>query len=278
MRYISMLLSLFCCLLVQADQPPALTLANLYQTQLELADYWVSEKYDGVRAYWDGQRLVSRQGKPIIASAEFLQQLPAIAVEGELWFGRNQFERASGLVQRHQTHPLFKTEWQQVKFMLFDAPQTPGSFAERYAQLQSVVNERTVNLEVAPQWSVNSEAQLLLMLEEYSDAGAEGLMLRNIAAPYKGGRSNDLVKLKRWQDQEAEVIAHLPGKGKYHGMLGALRVRLESGQEIKIGTGFSDAERASPPELGAIISFKYQGETRYGIPRFPVYWRLRVEE
>lgn len=255
---------------------PNLTLANVYHQGINLADYWVSEKYDGVRGYWDGKQLLSRQGKPIDAPESFLQQLPEFAVDGELWFGREQFGRASALVHRDASHSDYENEWRQVRYMLFDAPSTYGNFKARYAKLKTLEESDRPNVFVVEQSSIASHQELAELLQEITTAGAEGLMLRRIDAPYRGGRSDDLLKVKIRQDAEAVVVAHLPGKGKYAGMLGALLVKhQDTGQEFRIGTGFSDAERANPPPVGALITFKYTGQTAKGLPRFPVYWRQR---
>lgn len=255
---------------------PELTLANLYQQKVRVAEYSVSEKYDGVRAYWDGQQLWSRQGHIIHAPVAFKKRLPDFAVEGELWFGRQRFARAQALLKLSPTDERYAKEWQEVRLMLFDAPSTEGDFSVRLARLKRLPKD--AQIQVAAQLQFSSAAQLQQELERVVAAGAEGLMLRRLAAPYRAGRSDDLLKLKPWQDAEAKVLAHLQGKGKYQGQLGALLVRLENGREVRIGTGFSDKARRSPPPIGSIITYKYQGYTSSGLPRFPVFWRLRDEE
>lgn len=276
-RFLTVVGLMFCSAFILAQDPPDLSLANTYQRGLNLNDYWVSEKYDGVRAYWSGKQLLARSGNPIQAPSEFIQQLPRIAVDGELWFGRGQFGRSAALIQRAPDHPDYLPEWQAVTYMVFDAPQQLGNFKQRLAVLHALALEGT-QIEIVKQWSVESHKQLQQQLETFTQAGAEGLMLRSINAPYRGQRSNDLVKVKQWQDAEADVKAWLPGKGKYQGMMGALLVVLDDGREIKIGTGFNDTERAQPPALGSRITFKYQGQTSSGLPRFPVYWRERLAE
>lgn len=260
-----------------AQEAPNLTLANVYQQGVDVSHYWLSEKYDGVRGYWDGKQLLTRQGNVIEASEDFLQQLPDFALDGELWFGRGQFERASGLVKRTSQHPEFDQEWLEVKYMVFDAPSTTGDFKQRYARLQQLKKRERPNVFAVEQSPIKSHSELMQQLQAISALGAEGLMLRKIDAPYRGGRSDDLLKVKLWQDTEGRVIEHLAGKGKYQGMLGALLLVLDDGRTVRVGTGFSDAERANPPAIGTRVTFKYQGETRNGLPRFPVYWRERHE-
>ena len=78
----------------QAADKPALWLAQSYSGGLDLSQYWVSEKYDGVRGYWDGHALWTRQGEPINAPAWFSAGWPATPIEGELWAGRGEFALA----------------------------------------------------------------------------------------------------------------------------------------------------------------------------------------
>lgn len=277
LRFYFLLCLFFLASIASAQSKPLLTLANTYDRQVDLSQYYVSEKYDGVRAYWSGKQLLSRSGKTIPAPKYFLEQLPKVALDGELWFGRQQFSRSAGLIHRHRTHPGYQSEWNAVRYMVFDAPKAAGDFEQRLAVLQSLSLENT-QIEVVKQWQVADHSELQQQLQKYTQKGAEGLMLRLKTAPYRAARSDDLLKVKQWQDAEAEVVAWLPGKGKYKTMMGALLVRLENGTDIKIGTGFSDAQRQNPPAIGSRITFKYQGYTSTGLPRFPVYWRERLDE
>ncbi len=277
-------LLLYCFLLfaitpVALSGSPDITLAQIYSDDLDVSAYVVSEKYDGVRAYWDGQQLLTRQGNALAIPDFFRRQLPAQPLDGELWFGRGEFSRVVALVQRLPAHAEYQAEWQAVRYMLFDAPQQPGGFMQRLEYLQSLPDAvQRPQLLVAPQWTVASHSELQQQLQEFTEAGAEGLMLRHQQAPYRGGRSSDLIKLKTFDDAEATVLAHLPGKGKFKGMLGSVLVRLDNGRELRIGSGFTDAERLTPPPVGSRITFQYQGYTSTGLPRFARYWRPRTDE
>ena len=103
-------------------------------------------------------------------------------------------------------------------------------------------------------------------------------MLRLGASGYRSGRSNDLLKVKQYQDAEAVVVHHLPGKGKYEGLMGSMLVELEDGRRFRIGSGFSDSERAYPPRPGTTITFKHYGLTATGLPRFASFLRIRNDE
>lgn len=260
-------------------QQPALTLAQRWDAHthanLDLSAYWVSEKYDGIRAFWDGSRLISRQGQPIDAPVWFVQGLGAVALEGELWAGRGRFACVQSAVGRGAAADAL---WRGVRWMVFDAPAHEGDFAERQRVLRAQVQR--INrpwIEAAAQWQVRTAAQLQQQLQQFTQAGAEGLMLRRADAPYRAGRSGDLLKVKLHDDAEAVVVAHLPGKGRLTGLTGALLVRLPDGRELRLGSGLSDADRRNPPPVGAVVTYRHSGWHASGLPRFARFWRVRED-
>ena len=263
-----------------ADNKPPLMLANVYHPGVQLADYWVSEKYDGVRGYWDGQKLLTRGGQSISAPAWFTANWPATPMDGELWAGRGRFQQAVSTV-RQQTPD--DAAWRGIKFMVFDLPAEPGTFTERLSALNNVVSKLAVAwVQPVPQNKVASHAALQSQLRQISKAGAEGLMLHRGSSLYKGVRNDDLLKVKTHDDAEAKVMAHIPGKGKYAGQLGALLVEVpaasgKAAQRFKLGTGFSDAQRQNPPAVGSQVTYRYRGLNDSGIPRFASFMRVREE-
>lgn len=253
----------------------ALTLANSYHPGLRLQDYWVSEKYDGIRAHWTGQQLLSRQGLPIDAPAWFTQHWPQHALDGELWAGRGQFAQVQSIVAQGRKD---EAAWRQLRYMVFDLPGHSGPFTQRQQALaRTIARLQQAWVQAAPQWQVASHEELQRQLQQLSQQGAEGLMLRHQHAPYRSGRSDDLIKLKLFEDAEAVVVGHLPGKGKYQGMTGALLVQMPSGQRFKIGSGLRDADRAQPPPIGSTITYRYNGLHPSGLPRFARFWRVRSD-
>lgn len=263
---------LWLCGLAWAHASP-LTLASSYRHNLDLSQYWISEKYDGIRAHWTGEQLISRQGLPIDAPAWFTQGWPAQAMDGELWAGRGQFAAVQSIVASGAKD---HSGWRAVRYMVFDLPAHPGHFVQRQQALQQQVQRIQQDwLQAAAQWQAPSHAALMRQLRAISQAGAEGLMLRRADALYRAGRSDDLIKLKLFDDAEAVVVQHLPGKGKYQGMTGALLVEMPNGQRFKIGSGLSDAQRAHPPALGSTITYRYNGTHPSGVPRFARFWRIR---
>ncbi|MDI6746195.1 MAG: DNA ligase [Rhodocyclaceae bacterium] len=258
--------------LVRAADAPALLLAERYQGGIDVSQYWVSEKLDGVRAHWDGRQLRFRSGNPIPAPAWFIAALPAHPLDGELWLGRGSFDRLSGIVRRNIPDDA---EWRQVRYKVFELPEAAGTFSERMKQLQALTVGRAHWLQPVEQFRLADAKALKRKLDEVVKGGGEGLMLHRADAQYETGRSAALLKLTPWQDAEARVVAHLPGKGKYAGMLGALQVQMPDGRRFALGSGFTDAERRNPPLLGTQVTYRYRELTRHGIPRFARFLRVR---
>ena len=256
--------------------PPPLLLANDYEdAAVDLSRYWVSEKYDGVRAYWDGVRLLTRAGNTLHAPEWFTRGWPDTPMDGELWAGRGRFEQVTATVRALDPDD---TAWQSIRFMVFDLPAHGGTFTERLGALRTLLTSLTIDwLRAVVQSRVADETALEHRLATIAAAGGEGLMLHREDSFYRAERSDDLLKLKPYQDADAQVIAHLPGQGKYVGMLGALLVRDANGTEFRIGTGFTDEQRRQPPPIGSWVTYSYHNLTARGIPRFARFLRTRPE-
>jgi DNA ligase-1 len=256
----------------EKQAPPPLLLANVWKPSIDPTGWWVSEKYDGLRAWWDGQKLWTRQGNLIHAPNYFLAELPRdVVLDGELWIGHGKFEETASVVRSDTPDD----RWKQVRYMVFDAPKAKGGFEQRMEFLRATVSRESRVVTVVAQERCRGAAQLLAERDRIVREGAEGLMLRQPGSAYEPGRSPTLLKVKPYDDAEATVIGHEPGKGKYARKLGALRVRTDNGREFSVGTGFTDADRESPPPIGTVITYRFQGLTAKGVPRFPSYLRVR---
>lgn len=267
MKWISLLLLSFSAL----AESPDLLLAKTYSDDINIADYWVSEKLDGVRAYWSGTQLLSRQGNVLHAPSWFVADFPSSQLDGELWIARGAFEDVVSTVRK--LNPIDK-EWRKVRYRLFELPEAKGTFTQRLAMLEQLA-KRSDYLQLIPQARFSSLSALNDKLDAVVAAGGEGLMLHYADALYRTGRSDALLKLKKHQDAEAVVIEYLPGKGKHLGRLGALLVEMPSGKYFKLGGGFTDAQRESPPDIGSLVTYKYYGLTQRGIPKFASFLRVR---
>ncbi len=237
------------------------------------AGWLVSEKFDGVRAMWDGERLRFRSGREIAAPAWFLARLPAEPLDGELWLARGRFDALAGAVRK--AAPV-DAEWHALRYLVFDLPLAGGPFADRDERLRRLSAGSDPRAWTAvEQHRVPDRAALQRRLDEVLRAGGEGLMLHRADAPYTAGRSAALLKLKAVADEDAVVLGHVEGRGRHAGRLGALRLRTAEGREFLLGTGFSDAERDAPPPPGATVTYRYRGRTAQGVPRFASFLRVR---
>lgn len=258
-----------------AVAPAPVMLANVYHAGLPLADYWVSEKMDGVRGYWDGEQLLTRGGETINAPPWFTAGWPATPLDGELWAGRGQFAHAVSTIRQQQPDDA---AWRRMRFMVFDLPAHGGSFDTRLPAVQAIIAQLARPWVVAvPQFHLADDAALQARLHDIVRHGGEGLMLHRGASLYKAARNDDLLKVKTHDDAEAKVIGHQPGNGKYQGMLGALLVQTADGRRFKLGSGFSDAERRAPPAIGTWVTYRFRGLNPSGLPRFASFVRVRLD-
>lgn len=257
---------------VSSQAPVALMLATPWQDNLDPSEFLVSEKLDGVRAFWDGQTLRFRSGRLIAAPTWFTAALPPTALDGELWMGRRRFDEVSAAVRRKV--PL-DAEWHELTYRIFDLPGQVGSFAERTNRMAPLLAAVGVPwLQAVTQARGSDRAALQRQLKHVVDDGGEGLVLHDAAAPWQAGRSDALRKLKLQPDEEGRVVAVQPGKGRHAGRMGALQLETPSGQRFFLGTGFTDAQRETPPAIGSVVTYRYRDRTPNGVPKFTSFLRV----
>lgn len=269
MKKIICLLVVISCISLQNAEAQKIMLPLVYQEGIDLSNWLMSEKLDGVRGYWDGKRLLSKNGIPFNPPPSFTKNFPDFEVEGELWGGRGTFEKTVSIVMQKEAH----IGWHDLKFAIFDVPKATGGFEERLNIAKMWFgrhrSEFAFVIEHKPVTSTEYLQNELKMIEE---VGGEGLILRKAGSFYRAGRSKDILKLKSYSDMEAVVVAHLGGEGRNAGRMGSLLVELPRNKlRFKIGSGFSDAVRKNPPPVGKVITFKYYGFYNSGIPKFPSY-------
>jgi DNA ligase-1 len=256
------------------ESGPPLLLAESWDNAADLSDWWMSEKLDGVRAYWDGKQFLSRQGNIYHAPDWFIEGLPAVPLDGELWIDRKKFQRTVSIVRRQDKNDL----WNEVRLVVFDAPAATGTFEERLAFLADELASGAAKFaRQLPHERCRGLDALRAELARVEALGGEGLMLREPGSAYVAGRSTTLLKVKTFHDAEAVVVGHQAGAGRHRGRLGALLVRLPNGTDFAIGTGFSDRERENPPTVGSTVTFRYQELSEAGVPRFPSWVGIRID-
>lgn len=233
-------------------------LAKMYDSSKHYPGGWVAtEKFDGVRARWNGRELLSRYGKNIYAPDWWLaENIKFDYLDGELWCGRGQFQRTVSIVRSKR----MDCTWELVKFVPIDL-MNGKSFRENWPLIKGF-HEHYLELPYT-----KFDEPLEDFLQKMYSLGGEGAMLRNPDTVWTDKRVDFLLKLKPELIGEGLVVEILPGEGKYSGMMGAVLLKW-NGIFFKVGSGFSDQERSEGQKfLGKSIRFKYMELTRAGVPR-----------
>ena len=248
--------------------------------------WWISEKLDGVRAYWNGQNFYSRNGLMFDAPDWFKADLPKdVHLDGELWCGREQFERCVGIIKYHKGSTA--EAWKDLLFLCFDAPVIKGNDSIPYEARNEALMKLVGSCKYAATVGIRKctgKPDLDEKLKAVLMHGGEGLMLRKPGSLYERRRSKSLLKVKTFLDAEAKIVGHNEGKGKHQGMLGALSCEMPlSSIRFEVGTGFTDADRnwlgaKKRWPVGSVVTYKYQNLTVKGVPRFPVFLRARTDK
>lgn len=274
--------------------------------------WYISEKYDGIRAIWDGEKFISRGQKVFTYVPDYFIELmpPGIALDGEMWISRNNFKEVSRIStlkvgsskSKKQIDDIWKgtNDNNSVKYMVYDLPNSTQPFETRMKLLEQIISDRKQvwhdileNVDECPikftkQTQIENMAQLVNTYKELTSKGAEGVMLRAPNSPYETKRSKYLLKYKIKDDAEAIVRGYTMGTGKYKGLLGSLDCELildqkPSGVMFNIGTGFTDKDRTEYNNsksslyipIGSIVSFSYMELSEDSVPRHPVYRGIR---
>ena len=231
----------------------------------------MSEKLDGIRAYWDGKEFRSKNGNKIYAPSWFLDNLPPFELDGELWTKRDDFENIQNIVL--DINPSSK--WEEITYNIFEVPNAKGNFEERLKKLEQwLVKNPSKNIKIIPQIKCKNQEHLEIYLKELLDKKAEGIILKNPNKDYFQGRSNDILKVKKFFDDEGVVIAQNYKNGKFK----SLKIELKNKVVFNLGGGFSNQQRLNPPQIGDIITFKYYGFTKNQKPKFASFLRIRNKE
>lgn len=267
-----------------AKAAPALLLANKWEEHVDPTGWWISEKLDGMRAFWDPAKgcLFSRLGNPVMCPKPFLATLPDVALDGELFLGRGRFQELMSVVKNSSNAGRVDGPWKDVVYVVFDMPAHGGKFEERMEVLRAQLGDKTSA--GVHQFARYHEQQLCKGRDHLDDdlkrvqaKDGEGLMLRRAGSLYESGRSSSLLKVKTFQDEEAVVIGHEAGKGRNSAVTGALQCRNRAGILFSVGSGLNDAQRADPPKIGEIITYRFFELTKDNKPRFPSFVGVRAD-
>lgn len=247
-------------------------LASIYDGSQDIFNWYMSEKLDGIRCIWNGKTLRSRYGNRFYPPDYFTEKFPEDAVlDGELFLDRKSFSETASIVKRKEPHD----GWKKIKYIIFDGPELRGDFKTRLKTLETIIkNCKSPYLELLYQEVCENKEQLDAKMKEILARGGEGVMLKDPSSRYEYKRSKKLLKVKEFQDAEATVIEILKGTGRLSHLMGSLLVRNKDGVEFKIGTGFTDQERAKPPKVGTVVTYRYFELSKDNVPRFPSFLRV----
>jgi len=249
---------------------------------------WASEKLDGWQGCWDGGRLMSKSGKTLNAPDWWLERLPSVPLQGELFTARSDRDFLSSVIGKQRPG----AGWRSVTFRIFDSPNDfYRPFRDTYAELKTFENEIVQRI---PQIEIQGHdgAQFLAsMIGDIKAQRGEGVVVRNPDAVYS--EAWDMLKYKPLDDAEGQVIGCISGAGRLAGMLGSLILKLKDGVRLAVG-GFRNGERllndakwaAENPRkecpqwvesisfpTGSVVTFQHEGISGAGVPRMARYFR-----
>lgn len=246
---------------------------KVYQGE-NVSGWLMSEKLDGIRGCWTGKTMVTRKGIKIICPDWYLKNFPPFELDGELWIDRNSFE----LVQATVMDKVPSKAWEKVTYNIFEVPHAPGNFEQRLKKAKDwFITKPNKYIRIIPQLKCKNRDSLNKYLNVIESKGGEGVIVKDPGKDYHTGRSSFVFKVKKFRDMEGVVLRINEGKGKFRGLMGSLTVKIKGDIKFKIGTGFSDSIRKSPPTIGSVITFKYYGLTKNGIPKFASFMRTRKD-
>lgn len=253
-------------------------LAEKWTVDTDPTGWWMSEKLDGVRGFWTGSGMYSRNGKEFSIPTWLYNLLPPnVEMDGELYGGPGMFSHSVSIVKSGTADPA---RWKSLRYMVFDVPLIGAApFEHRIGamrQLESAIGSKHV-VAVA-QTQCRSPKHLGDFHKEVVSRGIEGTMLRAPGSQYERRRSRSLLKVKDFHDDEARIIGYVPGEGRHKGRLGAYECQLANGVRFRVGSGMSDQERDRPLKIGTVITVRYQELiAESGVPRFPTYVGPRAD-
>ena len=261
----------------KAVKPFSPMLAAAYNGSQQIDGWLMSEKLDGIRAIYhpEGRTLRMRSGNQIFAPPEFLAGFPAkLMLDGELFIAYGNFDKVSGLVRSGSNTSMAR--WAGVRFMVFDAPLVAGPCTERLKAATAALAGVT-HAAVLPHERIANAAALQAFHTRIEAAGGEGVMIRDPKGAYVQSRSKLLLKVKKFQEEEATVTGHERGTGRLAELTGALTCRFADGTTFSCGSGMDDATRKDPPPVGALITVKFFERTKDNKPRFPIFKSVRTD-
>jgi len=246
---------------------PVLQHAKIYKDQ-NISGWVMSEKLDGIRGYWDGKTMYTKQGTKLFPPKGFTSNFPPFTLDGELWSKHQDFEYIQSTVLSHNG------SWKGITYNIFEAPKAKDDFVVRLQKVKQWFQKHpNPYARIVPQHPCLSQHDLLLYLDDVAGQGGEGVMVKDPSLEYFSGRTSHILKVKKAHDMEGTVVHVIINPTT--NTLKSLELVLDNGVHFKLGNGFSDEERKHPPLVGQQITFKYYGFTKNKKPKFASFIRIR---
>ncbi len=232
-------------------------------------DLWVmSEKLDGIRAFWNGKTLLSKNGKELHYPSSFIYNFPTFALDGELYISRQNFELTQSIIMSKSG------SWDKITYNIFEVPFSDGNFYERLLKAKKWFKKHPSKyISFIDQIECKNTKHLLSYLDKLSKLGAEGVMVKNPNLPYQTSRVSSILKVKKAHDMEGLVVDINYKNEKFKSLV----LKLDNGIVFNLGNGYTKEERLNHPHIGDIVTFKYYGFTKYKKPKFASFLRVRLK-
>ncbi len=244
---------------------------KVYKNQ-DINGWYMSEKLDGIRAYWNGKNLYTKNGNIIHTPKDFTKNFPNFELDGELWTKRDDFENIQSIVL--DTKPSKK--WKTITYNIFEVPNAKGDFLSRLKKAKKWFSSYPNQyVKIIKQIECKNKKHLDKFLEHIISLKGEGVIIKNPTKAYHTGRSKDILKVKKFLDMEGLVVGY---NYKENNKFKSLKIKLKNGVVFNLGGGFSTEEKKNPPKIGDIVTFKYYGFTKKAKPKFASFLRVRKEE
>jgi DNA ligase-1 len=231
---------------------------------------------------------------------EFSEMFPDnIVLDGEITILNNKGIPSKEAYKRAMKITRADGEKHGLKMLVFDAmpvsdwktQQSSLTYIQRRQMLDCMTafyNNDTTYFELLPILYMGSDtSKVLELLEEAIASNEEGVMINICDAAYEFGRTWNLMKVKKMNTLDLQVVDYEEGSGRLAGTLGAIHVRYKNGNIVKVGSGFSDELRKQIWNhdvmiVGKIVEIQYFEETTNadgGISlRFPVFKDFRPDK
>ncbi len=241
---------------------------EIYKEQ-NISGWMMSEKLDGIRGYWNGSQLFTKNGNPVSAPKEFIQNFPPFELDGELYSKRGEFE----FIQNTVLDKKPGKGWEKITYNIFEVPNQKGDFLQRLQIAEEWFSKHpNIHVNIIRQIKCRDEEHLQSFLKKIVELKGEGVIVKDPNQNYHTGRSPYILKVKKVYDMEGVVTGH---NLRQNGTLKSLVVKLENGTLFNLGGGFTKLQRAKPPKIGETVTFKYYGFTKNGKPKFASFLRVR---